>query len=63
MGNDDFGFQDFMDKNFPKGVNVPTGVSEDKAVRAVQKQFRDAGFDCPHETARGIARHAWDSNK
>jgi hypothetical protein len=53
----DFGIQDFIDKNFPQGVNVPTGVSEDDAVRAVQEQFTNAGFDCPDETARGLVRH------
>jgi hypothetical protein len=36
---DDFGIEDFINKNFPQGVNVPTGVSEDEAVQAVQEQF------------------------
>lgn len=60
---DDFGIEDFVNKNFPQGVNVPTGVSEDEAVQAVQEQFGKAGFDCPAETARGIVHHAWDSSK
>jgi hypothetical protein len=51
----------YVQKNFPKGVSVPTGVSEDEATRAVQEQFREAGFDCSDETARGIVRHAWDN--
>jgi hypothetical protein len=51
--------EDYVKKNFPKGVSVPTGVSEDDAIQAVKKQFRDAGFDCPDETARGIVHHAW----
>jgi hypothetical protein len=45
---------------FPKGVNVPQGVSEDEAARAVQKQFTDAGFDCPDDTARDLVRKAWE---
>lgn len=52
--------EDYVEKNFPKGVSVPTGVSEDEAIQAVKKQFRDAGFDCPDETARGIVQHAWE---
>jgi hypothetical protein len=41
---------------FPEGVSVPTGVSEDEAVRAVQDQFTVAGFDCPEEQARDLVR-------
>jgi hypothetical protein len=63
MGNDDFGPQAFLAKNFPKRGNVPTGGSDDEAARAAREQFREAGFDCPNETARNIVRHAWDSNR
>jgi hypothetical protein len=52
-----------VDENFPKGVSVPTGVSEDEAVRAVQEQFTKAGFGCPEKKAREIVRKAWESNK
>ena len=54
----DLGIQDYIDKNFPKGVSVPTGVSEEEAVESVKKQFTDAGFDCPDETARGLVQEA-----
>jgi hypothetical protein len=55
----DFGdeIQRYVDDNFPKGVSVPTGVSEEEAIRSVQEQF--PGFLCPEETARGIVREAW----
>jgi hypothetical protein len=43
---------------FPEGVSVPTGVSEDEAVQAVQDQFTVAGFDCPEEQARDLV-HRW----
>jgi hypothetical protein len=49
----------YINENFPKGVNVPTGVSEDEAIRSVQEQFKEAGFECPEETARGIVQEAW----
>lgn len=48
---DDFGFSEFIEKNFPKGVNVPTGVSEDEAIQSVKQQFAEHGFDVPDETA------------
>jgi hypothetical protein len=51
--------QRHVDENFPKGVSVPTGVSEDEAIRAVQEQFQEAGFACPEETARMIVQEAW----
>jgi hypothetical protein len=64
MGNDDWAdevakaVERHVKENFPEGVSVPTGVSEDEAVRAVQKQFEDAGFGCPDETARDLVRRA-----
>jgi hypothetical protein len=51
--------RNYINENFPKGVNVPTGVSDDEAIQAVQQQFRDAGFDCPDETARGLVHEAY----
>jgi len=48
-----------VDENFPKGVSVPTGVSEDEAIRSVQEQFQKAGFGCPEETARRLVQEAW----
>ena len=65
---DDFGIGDYIEKNFPKGVLVltPDEASEDDAARDVQRQFTDAGFDCPDDTARGLVRKAWkqaSSNK
>lgn len=48
-----------VDEKLPKGVSVPTGVSEDEAIRAVQEQFQEAGFDCPEETARNLVQEAW----
>jgi hypothetical protein len=56
---DDFGIEDYINENFPEGVNVPTGVSEDEAIQAVKQQFSDRGFDCSDETARGLVLHAW----
>lgn len=51
-----------VDDNFPEGVSVPgpDGADEDDAVRVVQKQFKEAGFDCPRDTAREVVQHAWD---
>jgi hypothetical protein len=51
--------QRHVDDNFPEGVNVPTDVSEDDAVRVVQEQFQEAGFECPEETARNLVQEAW----
>lgn len=56
---DDFGFEDYIDKKFPKEVSVPTGVSEDEAIQAVKKQLGEHGFDCPDEMARRIVLIAW----
>jgi len=49
----------YVDDKFPKGVSVPTGVSEDEAIRSVQEQFRQPGFGCQEETARGLVHEAW----
>ena len=64
MGNDDLAdeiaraVKQHVEENFPKGIHVRTGVSDDEAVRDVQQQFQDAGFDCPDETARDLVRRA-----
>ena len=64
MGNEDWAdevakaVERHVKEKFPKGVSVPTGVSDDEAVRAVQKQFEDTGFGCPDETARDLVRRA-----
>jgi hypothetical protein len=65
MADDDWAddIQKYIEENFPKGVNVPTGVSEDEAVRAVQEQFTKAGFGCPEEQARDLVRQARDRDK
>jgi hypothetical protein len=56
---DDFGVEDYINKNFPNGIGVPTGVSEDEAIQVVKKQFGERGFDCPDDMARRIVLHAW----
>jgi hypothetical protein len=50
--------QNHVEDTFPAGVSVPTGVSDDEAIRAVQDQFRRAGYDCPVETARELVEKA-----
>jgi hypothetical protein len=52
--------QQKIQEMFPEGVSVPTGVSEDEAVQAVQDQFTVAGFDCPEGQARDLVRQARD---
>jgi hypothetical protein len=52
-------FEEYVNKHFPKGVNVPTNGSEDDAIRKVQEQFATAGFQCPESTARQIVHEAW----
>ena len=47
-------------RTFPEGVSVPQGVTEDEAIRAVQQQFTDAGYDMPADSARDIVHRAWD---
>ncbi|HXO80111.1 MAG TPA: hypothetical protein VN856_09520 [Mycobacterium sp.] len=49
----------YLEEHFVAGVKVPTTVGEDDAIRSVQKQFDDAGFDCSEETARGFVHEAW----
>jgi hypothetical protein len=54
-----------VDDNFPKGVSVPTPdeASEEEAIRSVQKQFTDAGFECPEDTARGLVQEAYKRHR
>ncbi len=49
----------YIEEHFPESVNVPTGVSEDEAIRSVQEQYDGAGFECSEETARGLVQKAW----
>ncbi|GAT01605.1 ATPase [Mycolicibacterium fortuitum subsp. acetamidolyticum] len=35
-------------------------ADEEDAIRFVQKQFKEAGFDCPRDTALEVVQHAWD---
>ncbi len=55
----DFLIEQYFDELIAGGVKVPTTVSEDDAIRAVQEQFDDAGFDCSEDTARGLVHEAW----
>jgi hypothetical protein len=43
-------------------VEVPDGVSEEEAVRAVKQQFRDADMECPDDEARRLVRAAWEQS-
>lgn len=69
MSNDDWAgeiakaVEQHVQQNFPKGVSVPVGVSDEEAVRTVQKQFKDAGFDCPEDTARDLIRQAHEQQQ
>lgn len=58
MEFNDLGLEAYINENLPKEVDVPTGVSEAEAIKAVQQQFRDAGFDCPEAAARGLVQEA-----
>jgi hypothetical protein len=59
MSSMDHLIEQYFEAHFPEGVQVPTTVSEDDAIRSVQEQFDDAGFDCSEQTARGIVQKAW----
>ena len=48
-----------IEDTFPKGVRVPTGVSEDVAIRRVQAQFHQAGYECPEQKARELVHEGW----
>lgn len=54
----DDAFNEFIDKNAPKEIWVPDDGSEDDAVAAVRKQYKDAGFRCDRKTALAIVREA-----
>ncbi len=59
MSSLDHLIEQYFEEHFSAGVKVPTTVSEDDAIRSVQEQFDDAGFDCSEDTARGLVREAW----
>jgi hypothetical protein len=59
MSSLDHLIEQYFEEHFAEGVKVPTTVSEDDAIRSVQEQFDDAGFDCSEETARGLVHEAW----
>ena len=59
MSSMDHLIDQYFEEHFAEGVNVPTNVSEDDAIRSVQEQFDDAGFDCSEQTARGLVHEAW----
>ena len=46
----------YFEEHFAAAVKVPADVSDDDAIRSVQEQFDDAGFDCSEETARALVR-------
>jgi hypothetical protein len=56
------GIKKHVEDNFPKGVPVPSSDEAEgvDAIRLVQKQFKEAGFECPRDTAREVVRHEWD---
>lgn len=66
MADDDLDLYGELEKyrreRAPSQISVPTDVSEDEAVRAVQEQFERAGFECPEEQAREIVREAWGND-
>lgn len=59
MSSLDHLIEQYFKEHFSAGVKVPAMVSEDDAIRSVQEQFDDAGFDCSDETARGFVHEAW----
>ena len=59
MSSMDYLIEQYFEEHFAAGVQVPTNASEGDAIRSVQEQFDDAGFDCSEETARGLVHEAW----
>ena len=59
MSSLDHLIEQYFEEYFAVGVKVPANVSEDDAIRSVQEQFDDAGFDCSEETARGLVHEVW----
>jgi hypothetical protein len=59
MSSLDHLIEQYFEEHVAAGVQVPINVSEDDAMRSVQEQFDDAGFDCSEETARGLVHEAW----
>jgi hypothetical protein len=48
----------YFDEHCPDEVQVPDSISDDEAVRAVQHQYGQAGFECLEEQAREIVQEA-----
>ncbi|BBY19053.1 hypothetical protein [Mycolicibacterium litorale] len=46
------------ESELPEQADVPLNVSEDEAIQAVQKQFKDAGTECTEEEARTLVHAA-----
>ncbi|MGE2716055.1 hypothetical protein ACQI4L_18535 [Mycolicibacterium litorale] len=44
--------------DLPEQADVLLNVSEDEAIKAVQKQFKDAGTECTEEEARTLVHAA-----
>ena len=59
MSSMDHLIDQYFEEHFAEGVKDPAKVSEDDAIRSVQEQFDDAGFDCSEQTARGLVHEAW----
>ena len=51
-----------QESDLPEKVDVPLGVSEDEAMRAVQQQFEDAGTECTDDEARKLVHAAWEKS-
>lgn len=49
----------YIEENFPEGVHIPINVSEETAIRSVQEQFQQSGFECPGDIARRLVREGW----
>jgi hypothetical protein len=53
---------DEQDAELPEDIDVPIGVSEDDAIKAVQQQFKDAGTECTDDEARKLVHAAWEKS-
>jgi hypothetical protein len=51
-----------QEAELPEEVDVPLGVSEDEAMRAVKQQFKDAGTECTDDEARKLVHAAWEKS-
>ena len=48
----------YVEEHSPDEIRVPARISDDEAVRAVQHQYGQAGFECPEKQAREIVLEA-----